>query len=103
MWLWVKTAAERIIIVKATHDNTDINTHMRSSSGDPRLQKERKTRLMEPPGGLHSDEDVLQLQFRPGHMCRRVSPIAASAVVSRVLCVFGRGWSLLGGVVLRTG
>lgn len=37
------------------------DTHMRLGSGDPRLQKERQTRLVEPPGGLHGDEDVLQL------------------------------------------
>lgn len=34
-------------------------------SGDPRLQKERQTRSVEPAGGLHRDEDVLQLQTLP--------------------------------------
>lgn len=44
------------------HNSADtVDTHMRLGSGDPRLQKERQTRLAEPPGGLHGDEDVLEL------------------------------------------
>lgn len=51
-------------IVRPAHNSTDTTeTHMRLGSGDPRLQKERKARLVKLPGGLHSDEDVLLLQF----------------------------------------
>lgn len=81
---------------------------MRLGSGDPRLQKERQARLVEPPGGLHGDEDVLQLQFRLGGVVRSfrsrltVFP-AAGAVPRRALRVFHRGWRLLDGAVRRAG
>lgn len=38
-------------------------TYMRFGPRDPRLQKEREPRLVEPAGGLHSYVDVLQLQL----------------------------------------
>lgn len=79
---------------------------MRLGFGDPCLQKERKTRLVEPPRGLHSNEDVLLLQLRLGDMCtliHRVSTVPAAAVGSRLLCVVVRGGSLLYGAVERTG
>ncbi|KAK9540898.1 hypothetical protein VZT92_003317 [Zoarces viviparus] len=86
------------------------HTYVRLGSGDPRLQQERKTRLVEPPGGLHSDVDVLELQFRLCDMCcgpfsGPVSPDPpAAAVGSRVPRVpLGRGWSLLDGAVKRAG
>lgn len=55
---------------------------MRLGSGDPRLQKERKTRLVKLPGGLYSDEDVLLLQFWLADTC---------TLSGRVYCVpFGK-------------
>lgn len=79
---------------------------MRFDSGDPRLHKKRKARLVELAGGLHSDEDVLQLQFGPGDMCPsrgRAPPAPAAAVSGRVVRVLGRCWSLLDGAVKRAG
>lgn len=66
------------------------DTHMRLGPGDPRLQKERQARLVEPPGGLHGDEDVLQLQLPLG------DARAFSGPASRVLLrAPGHGWSRL--------
>lgn len=74
----------------------ELQTHVRFGSGDPRLQKERQTRPVEPPGGLHSDEDVRLLQAWLGDRCtlgRWVSfklSSAAAAVPARVLRVLDR-------------
>lgn len=81
---------------------------MRLGSGDPRLQKERQARLVEPPGGLHSDKDVLQPQFRLRDvMCTVRSMLTvfptAGAVLRRALRVSYRGWSPLDGAVTRAG
>lgn len=79
---------------------------MRLRSGDPRLQEERQARLVEPPGGLHSDEDVLQRQFTLGDTDDRghtsSDPIgAAAAGPGRALRVPARGGSLLDGALER--
>lgn len=95
-----------VLLVQVNLAQTSTDTHVRPGSGDPRLQQEREARLVEPAGGLHGDEDVLQLQFRPGDMCAlraRVTSGRAAPVASRVLRVLGRGWRLPDGPGERAG
>lgn len=74
-------------------------THVRLGSGDPRLQKERQTRSVEPAGGLHRDEDVLQLHTLPFGAMGRVPGKLLDGALKRA---GRRTWSHGGGVFKRS-
>lgn len=76
------------VLLTVTESLRFADTHVRFGPGNPRLQKERQARLVEPAGGLHGDEDVLQLQFRLGDTCAFRD--RGAAVLTRFLRVVGR-------------
>lgn len=45
---------------------SSISTDLSSGPGDPGVQQQVQARPVEPAGGLHGDEDLLQLQPWPG-------------------------------------